>query len=106
MPLTIWSLKGEKDLQGKYFIALKNVLDLYRKISTDLQHKVNLVRFQVQTAQFGFGANVKQSGTSFGKEAAQKLDCIKNNPFVVIVNLLTIYPEVFPSMINVKPITL
>ena len=43
-------------------------------------------------------------GTSFGKKIVQKLNCIDNNPLVVIATLLTIYLEVLPSIINVGPI--
>ena len=47
----------------------------------------------------------KKRGNPF-KNPAQKLEWIKNNPLAVIVNLLTIYREVLPLTIYVKPITL
>ena len=44
-------------------------------------------------------------GTSFGKNKAQKINSIENNPLAIIVTLLVIYWEVLPSMIDVGPIT-
>ena len=44
-------------------------------------------------------------GTSFGKKTAQNLDCIENNLLDVIMNLLAIYHEVTPLMIEMLPIT-
>ena len=105
MPLTIWLYKGEKYLREKFPIALNDGINLYQHSSSDLKHKGNLVSLQIQTAHFGNGANAKQAGMSFGKKTSQKLDHTKNNPLAIIVTLLKIYREVFPSIINVGTIT-
>ena len=83
----------------KYPIALNDVTDFHCKISSDLKHKGNLVSLQVQTALFGIGENSKQSGMSFGKKTAQKLNPIEKPPLTVVVTVLMIYWEVIPSMI-------
>ena len=49
---------------------------------------------------------MKQSGTSFGKKIAKKLNRTENNPLDIIVTLLTIYRESLPSIIDVVPITM
>ena len=85
-------------------IVLNNVLYLYQQINSDLKHKGNLVSLQVQTAHFLIGVNTKQVGTSFKKKTAQNIDLIKKNPLSVIVTILKIYQEVFPSMIDVEQI--
>ena len=95
----------KKSRREKVPIALNNVLNFYRKISSDLKHKGNLVSLQVHISHFGIGANPKQAGASFGKKTAQKLNCTKNNPLSVIVTLLAIYREVIPSIIDLVPIT-
>ena len=77
MPLTIWLRKGKKDLRKKVPIALNDVLDFYRKSSSDLKHKGNSVSLQFKTSHFGIGANTKQYGTSFGKKTVHKLNRIK-----------------------------
>ena len=60
---------------------------------------------QVHTSHFEIGVNPKQAQTSFRKKTLQKLNNIKNNPLAVIVTLLTIYWELFSSIIDVVPIT-
>ena len=90
MPPTIWLRKSEKDLPEKAPITLNDVLDFYRMIRSELQHKGNLVSLQVQTAHFGIGANPKQAGTSFRNKTAKNIDHIENNPLAIIITLLTI----------------
>ena len=83
--------KGEKTFQEKVLITLNDVLNFYRHISSNLQHKGNLVSLQVQTAQFLIVVNPKQVETSFGKKTAQNMDRIDNNPLSIIIKLLKIY---------------
>ena len=90
MPPTIWLRKGEKDRREKSPITLNDVLDFYRLMKSDLQHKGNLVSLQVQTAHFGIGANPKQAGTSFRNKTAKNIDHIENNPLAIFITLLTI----------------
>ena len=90
MPLTIWLHKGEKAFREMVPITLNDVLDFYRQISSNLQHKGNLVSLQVQTAHFGIGANPKQAGTSFRNKTAKNIDHIENNPLAIFITLLTI----------------
>ena len=61
MPPTLFFCKGDKAWREKVPINLKNVLEFYRQSISDLQHKGNMVSIQVQTAQFGIGANPKTS---------------------------------------------
>ena len=105
MPLKICLHKGQKDFQEKVPIALNSVLGFYRKSSSYLKHKGNLVSLKVQTSHFGIGVNAKQAGTYFRNKTAQKLDHIENKPLDAIVTLLTIYQELLLSMIDVVPIT-
>ena len=101
----IWLRKGEKAHLEKPPIALINVLNFVRQRRYDLKHKGNLVSLQFQTEHFKIKANLKQSGMSFRKKTAQKLNRIKNNPLSIIVTILTIYWELIPLMIDVGPIT-
>ena len=105
MPLSIRLRKVKKSLQEKGYIELNNLIDLYWKIISDLQHKLNLISLQVSTAHFGIGGNPKQTGMPCRKKTVQNIYCIKNNTLSAIVTLLTIYWEIILSIIDVGPIT-
>ena len=76
MPPTVHLHKCKNSCREKAPIALNDMLEFYRQIISDLQHKCNLVSLRVQTEHFGIGANPKQAGTSFGKKTVQNLDRI------------------------------
>ena len=97
--------KGEKARRENVPIALNDVQDHLRQVSSEMSNKGNVVTLSVQTCHFGTGASNKQSGTSFGKKVAHKLDRIENNPLPVISTLLTVYRELLPAMVDVGPIT-
>jgi hypothetical protein len=97
--------KGEKHRRENVPIGLNDVQDFYRQVNSDMQNKGATVSLTVQTSHFGIGASNKQSGTSFGKKTAHKLDRIENNPLSLITTLLFVYRELLPSMIDVGPVT-